>query len=294
LLGLGGNVAQIVEPMNPVNRLSWLGTPPQRWFLLIDDTNAGEYRAAFQRAMSLRPPLGTHLRTVRSMRNLGANAREFGQVIRGRVSHAVPLLKDPIAFFSAEWLARTFDMHVVVLIRHPAAFVGSLKRKGWTFDFTNLTAQPRLISSYLRSFAEEIAAAAARPPDLIDQAILLWRCINSVVLRFATEHPEWRVIRYEDLAADPISGAASLYASTGLQWSARSEQRVRSLCSAENPDEAALSRTREVRLNTAAAMWTWEHRLTPEETERVRSGTADVADLLYAEDEWARPSPAAR
>jgi hypothetical protein len=51
------------------------------------------------------------------------------------VSLPRPLLKDPIAALSADWLAKRFDMDVVILIRHPAAFVTSLMRMHWRFDF---------------------------------------------------------------------------------------------------------------------------------------------------------------
>ena len=216
LLALADGVAHIHEPLNPVNRLSWLDVPPEHWFQHIDEVNEKRYRPAFERLIALRPPLGQHLATVRSPRNLAANVRELGQVIRWRANHARPVVKDPIALFSAEWLASTFDMQVVLLIRHPAAFAGSLKRNGWTFDFANFTSQPRLVGTYLASFADEIEAATERPLDLVDQAILLWRCINSVVLRYRDEHPDWQVWRYEDLAADPLAGTRVLYEALDL------------------------------------------------------------------------------
>jgi hypothetical protein len=290
LLGLGSGVAHIHEPFNPINRLSWLGAPPERWYQLVDEVNGDRYRPAVDRMLSLRPPLLAHLRTVRSPRNLAANARELGHVARWRAGRERPLVKDPIAFFSAEWLARTFDMQVVILIRHPAAFAGSLKRLGWNFDFTNLSSQPRLMGSYLSSFAAEIEAAAARPPDLIDQSILLWRCINSVALRFRDDHPDWHVMRYEDLAAAPVAGTRALYDRTGLAWTESCAQRVQRLSSAENPAEAAVRRTRDVRRDSEAAMWTWRRRLTAEESDRVRSGTRDVAEGVYGEDDWMQPS----
>lgn len=293
MLALAPAVAHIHEPLNPVNRLSWLGAPPKRWFEHIDGTNADEYRPAFERLISLRPPLGHHLATVRSPRHLAANAREVAQVLSWRASRARPLVKDPIAFFSAEWLASTFDMDVVVLVRHPAAFAGSLKRNRWAFDFTNFTSQPRLVDTYLSSFADEIEAASARPPDLIDQAILLWRCINAVTLRYRDDHPDWQVWRYEDLATDPVAGARALYDRTGLAWSATSGKRVRSLSSDENPAEVAVKRTRDVRRDSQAAMWTWRLRLTAEEANRVRVGTFDVAETLYTDDDWDR-SPLSR
>ena len=37
-----------------------------------------------------------------------------------------PLIKDPIAIFSADWLADKYDMNVVVLSRHPLGFISSL------------------------------------------------------------------------------------------------------------------------------------------------------------------------
>ncbi len=36
---------------------------------------------------------------------------------------------------SAEWLAKTYNINVVVLIRHPAAYIYSMKRMKWGFNF---------------------------------------------------------------------------------------------------------------------------------------------------------------
>jgi Sulfotransferase family len=286
LLGRAAGVAPIHEPLNPVNRLSWLNVQPEYWFQHIDEVNAEQYRPAFERLLAMRPPLGRHLATVRTPRNLAANVRELGLVVRGRSRTARPLVKDPIAFFAAEWLACTFNMQVVVLIRHPAAFAGSLKRNGWEFDFRNLTEQPRLVEAYLGAFAEEIAAAAARPPDLIDQAILLWRCINSVALRYRDRHSDWHVWRYEDVAVDPERATRALYEAVGLPWSDSCARYVRATSAADNPAEVAIPRTRDVRRDSAGAIWTWRDRLSTEEVERVRAGTADIACRLYSEDDW--------
>ena len=46
-----------------------------------------------------------------------------------------PIMKDPIAVLSAEWLAQVFNMDVICLIRHPAAFVYSLAKANWDFNF---------------------------------------------------------------------------------------------------------------------------------------------------------------
>src|SRR5439155_664004 len=66
-----------------------------------------------------------HLRDVEDVRRLAVDGAHF---LGSRLRAARPLLKDPIAAFSASWLARTFGMATVVVVRHPGAFASSLKR----------------------------------------------------------------------------------------------------------------------------------------------------------------------
>lgn len=47
------------------------------------------------------------------------------------------LIKDPLAYFSSKWFAKSYDMDVLILIRHPAAFAASLKQQGWYFPFSH-------------------------------------------------------------------------------------------------------------------------------------------------------------
>ena len=87
------------------------------------------------------------------------------------------LVKDPIAVFSAEWLAERFNMDVVIIIRHPAAFVDSIRERNWTHDFNHFLKQPLLLEEHLSPFKEEIIEFTRRPYDILDQAILLWKFI---------------------------------------------------------------------------------------------------------------------
>ena len=130
-----------------------------------------------------------------------------------------PLLKDPIAVFSAEWLAETFGAQVVVLIRHPAAFADSLNRAGWNYDFSNFLRQPLLMERYLYRFADEIRAAAAQPMDILDQASLLWRAIYHTVYEYQQAHPAWYFVRHEDLSLDPIAEFRRLFGYLDLPFS---------------------------------------------------------------------------
>ena len=134
------------------------------------------------------------------------------RVIRGqwwRLRGRRPLVKDPTAFFSAEWLMQAFGMQTIVLVRHPAAFVSSMKRLGWSIDFNDFLAQPEMMDAHFHSFQDEIEHFAFRPPDLIDSAILFWRMVHATVLRYQQAHPDWSFPRHEDLSLHPHLGILS-------------------------------------------------------------------------------------
>ena len=73
-----------------------------------------------------------------------------------------------MAFFSAEWLADRFDMNVVIVIRHPAAFVSSVKKLNWHHPMSHFLEQPALMREHLYPFEEQIRELASREHDLID------------------------------------------------------------------------------------------------------------------------------
>src|SRR5262249_5799849 len=94
------------------------------------------------------------------------------------------VMKDPCALLSAEWLADEYNMDVLVLIRHPAAFASSLKRLKWQFDLSRFAKQPALVDKHLAPFRKEIERCAENWPDQIGQAILLWRMLYWVVRQY--------------------------------------------------------------------------------------------------------------
>ncbi len=79
------------------------------------------------------------------------------------ISRPRPLMKCPLAFFSADWLASKFDMDVVITVRNPIAFAGSLKNRGWFFDFRNFSEQSDIIDSIPKSMRESYGICEDAP-----------------------------------------------------------------------------------------------------------------------------------
>ena len=132
--------AYIHEPFNIGLKLDVIDSPFPHWFQYICDENAHHYEASVRNVITYNYPLASHFAKARTPRNYAKIVRDQWRFLRHKARKDTPIIKDPIALFSAPWLAKTFDMNVLVMIRHPAAFCSSLKLKDWKFDFNNPSA----------------------------------------------------------------------------------------------------------------------------------------------------------
>ena len=284
MLTLSPRIGLIHEPFSPDTSAGVSGGPFERAFQYVSADNEQEYAARVARTLRFSYDLRRQLPTIRSLRVLRRTGIDLYNLTRSRLRKDRPLVKDPIAVFSSEWLASRFDMQVVVLVRHPAAFASSLTRLAWSHDFRSFLEQPLLLRDHLGAFEDEIRDFAENPRDSFEQSILLWRLIYSTVATFRTRNPDWRYVRHEDLALDPAAGFESLYATLGLELDDGIRRQIAEHSNEENPDEIA--GWHGVRVNSRASVGSWRRRLTPEQIERVREGTRDVWPAFYADDDW--------
>jgi hypothetical protein len=280
------SIAYIEEPFNAHMRP---GSPVRHMWHHVTEEDACLYRDYVGRLLRFRPYWRECLGERPSLRRLGNAAFQAGLGLSRRLRGARPLLKDPIAFFSAEWLAETFDMDVIVLIRHPAAFVSSIKRLGWDVNFANFLEQPRLLEGRLAPFAAEVRHLHEQRQDIVEHGILVWRMIHHVLLEYRAEHPDWVFLRHEDLSLRPVEEFRVLFARLGLAFTPAVRQTIEEHSSAENPSDAPAGTVHQLRRDSRANVWHWTHRLRPEEAARVLRGTEDIARVLYPEPEWWEP-----
>ena len=141
-------------------------------------------------------------------------------------AQARALLDDPYALLASEWLAERLGCRVVVVVRDPAAMVASWRRLGWTTDLGELLDQPALMRDWLEPFRAEMEGVAATPGDQVGRVAMLWRLLHLVAAEYERRCPAVRIVRYEDLAADPVPSFAGLYAALGLSFDRRAEAEV--------------------------------------------------------------------
>jgi hypothetical protein len=275
-------VVYIWEPFNK----KVPNSPIKYWYHHVTPHEQERFRAYLQPHLTFRYPWWAAIKDRPHPRRVVGTALRTAQCCYRRMIGCRPLMKDPSALFAAEWLAQNYDMDMVVLIRHPAAFASSMKRLNWPFWFGELWPQQELMRDYLEPFRDEVRRAAEKPPDLIDQAILIWRIIHHVILRFQRAHPDWIFLRHEDLSRQPVEEFAKLFARLGLDMLPRVRRTIEAHTAEDNPKEAAEKIAHQLKRDSKGNIWNWRSRLLPEEIARVRQGTQDIARHFYTEADW--------
>jgi hypothetical protein len=286
MIAASREVGYIHEPFNPGQRPGICAQRPGRYYTYVPDADSEAWRRALANTLSFRYDVSAELQAVEGLRDVGRMIRDFTRFAWLRFTTRRSLMKDPIALFSAPWIARELDAKVIVLIRHPAAFVSSLLRLNWTFPFDDLLGQPTLLTDVLAPFEDEMRHHAQASTDLIDQAALAWRLFHHVIRTYREEFPDWTVARMEDVALNPISEIESLYQEVGLQYTDDVRQTVRRHTRPDNPTEVDASNATETQRDSRRAIRQWSRRLSNQQIEKLYDELFEVASDFYSEDEW--------
>jgi len=282
-------VGYIHEPFNPWDAEKKRGICNAQvpyWYFYVTKENERDYVQHVRRSLAFRYNLVGGLAGIRSRKDLDRVKYEYRTFRDSRARNVRPLVKDPFALFSAEWFAETFDMKVVIMVRHPAAFVSSIRRLEWKAPFWHLLRQPFLMRDYLHTFENQLRAYSSEERDIIDQAILLWRLLYSSVIQHRHKHPDWIFLRHEDISREPLGQFRDLFTRLDLDFTPEVESAVGEHSAPTNPGEVPVAWAYAVKRDSRSAILTWKERLTPSEIERIREGCRDVAKEFYSDADW--------
>ncbi len=284
MLAADPSAAYISEPLNAHHRRGVFRADVRHWYQYITPENEAQYLPAFYELLNFDYHLFAEIKSIRSRKDFLRMGRDFLTFTQGKIKRQRALLKDPFAVFSAPWFAQKLNCQIVITVRHPAAFASSLKRLNWAFDFQDLLDQPLLMRDYLE--ADRARMESAAPNAIIAQAALLWRMIYRAVDSMRASHPDFKIVRHEDLSLDPVAGYTALYKSLGLTFDENVRDVILNSSSSENPTELSKKKVHSVKLDSRANMDNWKKRLTPEEITQIRKLTEDVSHLFYDDGNW--------
>ncbi len=286
VLCASGEAAYISEPLNLWHRPGVMRKPVSGWYTYINSENEAGYLNAFQETLQYRYHLWAEIQSLKSWHDFLRMLRDGNTFFWGKLLNKRPLLKDPFAAFSIPWFVERLNCKVVVTVRHPLAFVSSLKRLGWNFNFFDLLEQPLLMQDCLNSFRQEILAVHQTPEDIIAQGSLLWKLIYQTAFECQDRYSSVIFARHEDLSMDPVEGFHRLYDALGLHFGPKVEKAILESSSSENPKELSKNKVHAVRLDSRSNLENWKRRLTSDEIARIHELTGEAVARFYPEPEW--------
>ena len=252
MLALAPGVGYIHEPFSPVTRPGISGAPFADFYTRVTPENEADYHPGLTRTLRFEYGYRAQLRALRSPAEAARSVQDALAFSRARRSNARPLVKDPIALLSAEWLAERFGMDVVVTIRHPAAFAASVLRLGWS--------------------------------RTLDEAARQWADLYSAVVGYRDRQPGWEFVRHEDASRAPLATFARLYERLGLELTPGAREEIERHSASGNPAQPRSSHA--IRADSAAVAENWRAFLDAEDTAQVRELTGAVWPAFYSDEDW--------
>jgi hypothetical protein len=288
MLSAAPEVYYIHEPFNPSINLHKYGLPRlfERYFTYITEGNESYYYSAIKCLIGGKYKLRYGIADARSLGDLQRTLKQYREFRRRRKTSLVPLIKDPIALLSADWLCRRFDINVLVMIRHPAAVISSMKRLGWgTFPDRWALPQYRLMNELLAPFEEQLKQLEKKECDLIEHNAVQWKMLHHVISYYKKEHRDWVFLRHMDISCDPMTCFTELFNTFGLTLTEFARNNIEEYSSRSNPAQA-YGTEKPFQLNSEATISNWKHKLSPSEIQRIRELVEDVSCEFYSDDDW--------
>jgi hypothetical protein len=291
MLEASGEVVYVNEPLNPQHPPGHspgvLDAQVTHRFQYISAEDDEVWRRAYAKTLDLRYGFRAELKQNRSAYDLARMAKYGTSFTLGRWRGRRAMLDDPFATFSTGWLVEEMGCTAVVLVRDPVSWVGSWRALNWRIHFHELLEQPRLVHDHLEPYVERMRALVGSE-DWLARMCLLWEATYDVVDRVFRPMPGVNLIAYESLVQDPLDRFADLYGRLGLTWSDDSAARVREATTERSGSakkfgwsfRGGISRTAYQPQGATAALSAYRTRLSPDEVERVRELTADVASRV--------------
>ena len=260
MLALAPKTKYLHEPLNnsfTVNRFK--EEPFPYWFMYLNNENQNLYLDKVSRMIGLSPDPLYHQ------------------------SKIIPVIKDPIAVFSTEWLAQTYDLKVVFMIRHPGAVIKSLLTLGWNTEPRLLLSQKPLMDALLSAYDEQLQCYQETNKTYL-QAALLWKMIYHAAGGFQERHPDWLFIRHEDLSRDTDNGFREMFSHVGLDYTKKIKKSIAKYSSSKNPVQPKKHWV--IKRDSRGAITSWFDYFTKDQISEIRELVEPVSSAYYTDDDW--------
>lgn len=287
MLSASDKVEYIHEPFNNALRNPLLAKQFPVHAFYINRDSRQRYYAAIENVLNFHYAFYRILRKARTTSDIKKNIHLYNHYKRCRRERLTPLIKDPDALFSAEWLELMFGMKIVIVVRHPAAIICSRLQLGWKFSFEPFLKQPLLLSDLMEPYKNNmIEMNENKKTDLLTNAILMWEVYNYVIEKYKKVHPDWIFCKHEDFCDDPINSFKELYHKLGLMFDDTVEMHIVENSNKKNPLENRDKLKHCLKRNSAELKTFWKTKLSKKEIDFIKDRVSLKAQTFYREEHW--------
>ncbi len=290
MLSLPLEVDYINEPFNPLSGMPGIN----QWYRYVrpslDTEEMQRYhalaRTIFDYDLKLRGkvPEGDPPFRKLAKRVVGSRGPFYLRLAKLNPFHRAAVIKDPIGNLLTEYLYIHFGVRPVIVIRHPASFIASLKRVNFWPSLSRLNDQPHLMEDY---FSDEAEFLTREWSDPVSGAAAFWRAVHKVLLAQASKYPDWQVVTHEQLSQEPISTFEHLYGALELPWRESVRRRISRLTQDNRSAEAKKGVVHDFRRNSADIFELRRSSLSLEERKTIFGIVEDVALQIYPRESFA-------
>jgi hypothetical protein len=283
ILSAGDEVGYIHEPFNTTNakiHKSPIFIPYQYINDQIDKDEDSIYSNYIN--YFLNPGVKFFMNSFGPIRNIDSRYILPGkQILLNGWSNKMQIIKDPFALLSSEWMYHQLGWEIVIIVRHPAAFVLSMVEKKWTVASTVFEKQLNDLKYVYSNHMELVSAYINKPNkrnDLVGCAIMGWQLLHIAIDYFRNQYPDWIIVRHEDISKTPLEYSEKLYNKLQLPYSDAIRKSINKSISGETVNGT--------KRDPIKNMEKWRAKLDSNTIERIKRETYTIGRKFYSDYEW--------
>ena len=286
-------VNYIMEPFSDVNHRPWIfNTLLDHYYPYISHYNSDKYYAATENVINYKFDYLNGIKNLRGFKDFIRFTRDMYRTNKNRMNGKRCFIKDPNGLLMANWLFDKFNMKIIIMIRHPAAFVSSLKALEWNFPFETLLKQEQLMSEYFSQFETEMTDFCKNQKTIIEQGTLAWNILHHYIAEMKKSQKEWLFIKHEDISINLEKILPEIFEYIELDYTPEVLEYALEISSNKNPQDTTstdipVHHRESIRRDAKKNVHNWKKRLTLDEIDYIKSKTDPLWRDFYSVKSWA-------
>lgn len=296
LLEMSEDTHVYYEPFNPIEKYYPVRVKFVRhWFHYLSDEDFKKHKDEIEYGLQLHysgSVIRKQIGYLRSLPHLAMLLAHLKSYYVNRVYHnRRPVIKDPMLVFSVEQLIKYYALDILITIRHPAAFVASVKRmheqQNWGISFQDwIFDQPGFPDEIYREYQVEMERTEAQNAGVVEKAALFWKIVYSYLAHLPELENDINFVRHEDISIQPVEEIRKIYVRYGLDFSESIKDKIITMTGSDNPTEAEAGAAHTFYRNSLSNVKSWKKKLSEKEQQLIYDITKDTSKVYYQDAEW--------